>query len=185
MAVDDLLGAALPDLPLPATDGRRVSLARLGPGRAIVYAYPWIAGPDGAPPSPDWDAIPGARGCTPESCGFRDHAAELAELGAAVLGLSAQPTELQREAAARLRLPFALLWDEDLRLTSELGLPTFRAAGRTLLRRLTLVVRDGLVERVWYPVVAPDRHAEDILGWLRRSQGACGASAAGRPGAGR
>ncbi len=167
MAFDDLLGAALPDLPLPATDGRRVSLARLGPGRTIVYAYPWIAGPDGAPPSPDWDAIPGARGCTPESCGFRDHATELGDLGAAVLGLSAQPTELQREAVERLRLPFALLCDEHLRLATELGLPTFRAAGRTLLKRLTLTVRDGVVERVWYPVVAPDRHAEDVLDWLR------------------
>jgi peroxiredoxin len=169
VAVEHLLGAPLPDIPLPATDGRRVSLAHLGPGRTIVYAYPWIAGPDGAPPSQDWDAIPGARGCTPESCGFRDHAAELGRLGAAVLGLSAQPTELQREAAARLRLPFALLWDEELRLTSALGLPTFRAAGRTLLRRLTLMVTDGLVERVWYPVAAPDRHAEDVLGWLRRA----------------
>ena len=167
MAVEDLLGAPLPDIPLPATDGRRVSLAHLGPGRTIVYAYPWIAGPDGAPPSPDWDTIPGARGCTPESCGFRDHAAELAELGAGVLGLSAQPTELQREAVERLRLPFSLLWDEELRLTSELGLPTFRAAGRTLLERLTLAVTDGVVERVWYPIAAPDRHAEDVLGWLR------------------
>ena len=118
-------------------------------------------------PSPDWDAIPGARGCTPESCGFRDHAAELAELGAAVLGLSAQPAELQREAVARLRLPFALLCDEELRLTSELRLPTFRAGGRTLLKRLTLAVTDGVVERVWYPIAAPDRHAEDVLGWLR------------------
>lgn len=169
MAVDHLLGAALPDLPLPATDGRRVSLARLGPGRTIVYAYPWMAGADGALPSPDWDAIPGARGCTPESCGFRDHAAELAELGAAVLGLSAQPAELQREAVARLRLPFPLLCDEDLRLAAELRLPTFAAAGRRLLERLTLVARDGVVERVWYPVFPPDRHAEDVLGWLRLS----------------
>jgi peroxiredoxin len=168
VAVDDLLGAALPDLPLPATDGGHVSLARLGPGRTIVYAYPWIAGPDGAPPSPDWDTIPGARGCTPESCGFRDHAAELREAGAAVLGLSSQPTDLQREAVERLRLPFPLLWDEDLRLAGELRLPTFRAADRTLLRRLTLVVNEGVVERVWYPVFAPDRHAEDVLGWLRQ-----------------
>jgi len=107
VTVDHLRGAVLPDLPLPATDGARcpggsrlVSLARLGPGRTIVYAYPWMAGADGAPPTPDWDDIPGARGCTPESCGFRDHAAEPAELGAAVLGLSTQPAELQREAAA-------------------------------------------------------------------------------------
>jgi peroxiredoxin len=167
VALDDLLGTALPDIPLPATDGRSVSLAHLGPGRTVVYAYPWIAGPDGAPPSPDWDAIPGARGCTPESCGFRDHAAELGALGAAVLGLSAQPTDLQREAVERLRLPFALLWDQDLRLATELRLPTFRAAGRTLLKRLSLVVKDGQVERLWYPVFAPDRHAEDVLGWLR------------------
>jgi peroxiredoxin len=167
VAVDDLLGATLPDVSLPATDGGQVSLARLGPGRTVVYAHPWIAGPDGAPPSPDWDAIPGARGCTPESCGFRDHAAELDAAGAAVVGLSSQPPDLQREAAARLWLPFPLVCDEDLRLATELRLPTFRAAGRTLLRRLTLVVKGSVVERVWYPVFAPDRHAEDVLDWLR------------------
>lgn len=115
-----------------------------------------------------WDAIPGARGCTPEACGFRDHHADLVEAGAAgVFGLSSQDTDYQREAVRRLRLPFQLLADPALRLAGSLGLPTFEVAGMTLYRRLTMIVRDGVIERVFYPVFPPDEHAEQVLAWFR------------------
>ena len=107
---DHLVAVVLPDVTLPATDGRSVRLTELGPGRTVIYAYP-MTGTPGVEPPDGWDEIPGARGCTPESCGFRDHHAELDGAGAAVLGLSTQPTDVQREAAERLGLPFALLSD--------------------------------------------------------------------------
>jgi peroxiredoxin len=167
-AAAHLAGAALPDLALAASDGRRVSLAAPGARpRTVVYAYPRTGVPGEDPLDEDWDAIPGARGCTPEACAFRDHHAELAGAGAEVYGLSTQDTAFQREAADRLRLPFALLSDADLRLTRALGLPTFEAAGQTLLKRLTLVLREGRIEHVFYPVFPPDGHAEEVLAWLR------------------
>jgi peroxiredoxin (alkyl hydroperoxide reductase subunit C) len=134
----------------------------------IVYAYPRTGVPGEDPLVPDWDAIPGARGCTPESCGFRDHHAELLAAGAsAVFGLSTQDAGYQREAAKRLRLPFALLSDEDLELTKALRLPTFDAGGQTLLKRFTLVVADARLEHVFYPVFPPDGHAREVVDWLR------------------
>lgn len=163
---DHLPGTGLPDLALPATDGRAVSLAEIG-GRTVVYAYPRTGRPGEPSLVDDWDQIPGARGCTPETCGFRDHHAELAEAGAGVLGLSTQPTAYQRELVERLRLPFAILSDEHLELTGALRLPTFEVAGEVLLKRLTLLVREGRIERVWYPVFPPDRHAGEVLTWLR------------------
>jgi peroxiredoxin len=165
---DHLAGMAMPALALPATDGRafRVDVVPAGARRLVLYAYPRTGVPGEDPLVPEWDSIPGARGCTPESCGFRDHAAELAELGAAVAGVSTQDTGYQAEAAGRLRLPFPLLSDAELRLTRALRLPTFEVAGQTLLRRLTLVVSAGVVEHVFYPVFPPDRHAEQVLGWL-------------------
>jgi peroxiredoxin len=163
-AADHLRGAALPAVELPATDGGGVRLDRLA--RAVVYAYPRTGRPGEAPPVPDWDLIPGARGCTPESCGFRDHHAELSAAGADVYGLSTQGTAYQREAAARLALPFALLSDATLELTRALRLPTFDAGGQTLLKRLTLVVASGVVEHVFYPVFPPDAHAGEVLAWL-------------------
>jgi peroxiredoxin len=166
-AADHLPGARLPDVALPATDGRRVRLGELA--HAVVYAYPRTGVPGEDPLVSDWDLIPGARGCTPESCGFRDHHAELAAAGAEVFGLSTQDTAYQREAAERLHLPFALLSDADLALTRALRLPTFEAAGETLLKRLSLVVREGLVEHVFYPVFPPDRHASEVLAWLSTS----------------
>jgi peroxiredoxin len=114
----------------------------------------------------EWDAIPGARGCTPESCGFRDHFAEISALGAGVFGVSTQDTDYQREAAERLRLPFELLSDSDFALTDALRLPMFRFEGERLLKRLTLVVRAGRIEHVFYPVFPPDTHAEAVLAWL-------------------
>jgi peroxiredoxin len=163
-----LRGARMPPLALPATDGSSFPVDRPAAGfdRLILFAYPRTGRPGEPPLTPDWDSIPGARGCTPESCGFRDHARELAAMGAAVAGISTQTTEYQREVVERLRLPFPLLSDADRRLTDALGLPTFEAGGQVLLKRLTLVVRGGVVERVFYPVFPPDRHAEDVLRWI-------------------
>ena len=165
-AADHLSGRRLPDVILPATDGALVRLDR-AVKRTIVYAYPRTGRPGAPALSPDWDAIPGARGCTPESCAFRDHHGELEALGADVYGLSTQDTAYQREAARRLRLPFPLLSDAELRLARALALPTFEVAGQRLHRRLTFVVREGAIEHVWYPVFPPDRHAEDVVAWLR------------------
>lgn len=169
-ASDHLPGATMPALALPSTAGVpvRVDAAPDGSDRLVIYAYPSTGRPGRPLPAPDWDQIPGARGCTPETCGFRDHATDLREHGAAVVGLSTQDLEDQREAAQRLALPFPLLNDGELRLTRALGLPTFQAAGRTLLKRLTMVVRDGRIEHVFYPVFPPDTHAAEVLDWLRR-----------------
>lgn len=165
-ATSHLWDAPLPPFELPATDGSDVRLDRLA-GRVVVYAFPRTGRPGEPHLVPDWDMIPGARGCTPESCAFRDHFAELRAAGAAsVLGLSTQDTGYQREAVDRLHLPFALLSDADLELTKAMRLPTFEAAGQTLLRRFTLVISEGRVEHVFYPVFPPDKHAEQVLAWL-------------------
>jgi peroxiredoxin len=170
-AADHLTGLALPPFELAATDGSRVRLDRL-PGRVVVYAYPRTGVPGEDPLVPDWDEIPGARGCTPESCAFRDHFQDLKAAGASlVFGLSTQGTDYQREAAERLHLPFPLLSDADLEMTKALRLPTFEAAGQTLLKRFTLVMSDGRIEHVFYPVFPPDRHAEEVLSWLRAKTG--------------
>ena len=165
-AAAHLQGSLVPDVRLRSTNGPLESLARLGKGRAVVYAYPRTGRPGEPELTDDWDLIPGARGCTPEACGFRDHYAELTAAGANVFGLSTQSIADQKELAARLHLPFPVLSDENLALTQAMRLPTFRAAGQTLLRRLTLVIRDRRVEHVWYPVFPPDRHAGDVLQWL-------------------
>ncbi len=166
-AADHLRGARLPSVPLPATDGSTLDIAALL-GRTVVYAYPRTGEPGTSPLTDDWDSIPGARGCTPESCGFRDHHAELAALGARVVGLSTQDTDYQRRAVDNLSLPFPLLSDAGLALAQAARLPTFEAAGQTLLKRLTMVVDDGVVTHLWYPVFPPDRHADEVLGWLRQ-----------------
>jgi len=165
-AADHLPGRRLPPVPLPATSGQLIDLSALA-GRTVVYAYQRTGRPGHDPLVPDWDEIPGARGCTPESCSFRDHHCDLTAAGARVLGVSTQTLEDQREAASRLRLPYPLLSDADLALARALSLPTFEAAGHVLLRRLTLVVRDGVVEKVWYPVFPPDSHAQEVLSWLQ------------------
>jgi peroxiredoxin len=167
-AADHLKGSTPPDIALPATDGRQLSLRRM-PGRTVVYAYPRTGRPGEPSLVDDWDLIPGARGCTPETCGFRDHHAELHAAGAEVLGLSTQTTDYQRELVDRLHLPFPILSDVDLKLTRAWPLPSFDVAGQTLLRRLTLLIRDGKVEHVWYPVFPPDRHAGDVLTFLQNS----------------
>ena len=165
-AAAHLLGATLPSITLAATDGTSVDLSALH-GRTVVYAYPRTGRPGEPLPVADWDEIPGARGCTPETCGFRDHHAELGAAGAAVFGLSAQDTPYQQELVSRLSLPFALLSDAVLLLTRALSLPSFEVAGLTLIKRLTMLVDDGVVSHVWYPVFPPDRHAEEVLDFLR------------------
>ena len=164
-ACGHLTGMALRSVPLPTTAGHSAELAAML-GRVVVYCYPRTSRP-GEPSPTAWDEIPGARGCTPQSCAFRDHHAELQALGATVFGLSTQTTEYQREAVERLHLPFELLSDADLKLASALRLPTFEIDGMTLIRRLTLVISDGRIEHVFYPVPAPAQNAEDVIAWLR------------------
>lgn len=164
-AADHLAGATLPDVSLAATDGSTVRLNQLT-GRHVLYVYPMTGRPGVALPD-GWDEIPGARGCTPQSCSFRDHAQELAEIGASVFGLSAQDTDYQREARERLHLPFQLLSDATLELKRALRLPTFTVAGMTLYKRLTLIVQGATIEKVFYPVFPPDRNVIDVLAWLR------------------
>ncbi len=168
-AARHLAGRRLPDLALPATDGSTVNLARL-PGRTVVYIYPRTGEP-GKPPPDGWDAIPGARGCTPQSCAFRDHFAELEALGVARLyGLSTQDTVYQREAVDRLHLPFEILSDATLELARALKLPTFEAAGMTLLKRMAWVIDDGTITKVFYPVFPPDKNAEEVIAYLRAAR---------------
>jgi peroxiredoxin len=166
-ACDHLTGMTVPSIALPATDGTTVDLSEL-PGTVVVYIYPRTGRPDQPVPT-GWDDIPGARGCTPQSCAFRDHHAELQQLDAAVYGLSTQDTEYQREAVDRLHLPFSLLSDEQLRFAHALNLPTFSVEGMTLIKRLTLIAREGRIVKVFYPVFPPDQNAEDVITWLREN----------------
>jgi peroxiredoxin len=165
-AADHLTGLPMPSVALPATGGGAVDVSGLTSRRVVGYAYPRTGVPGVAPPD-GWDLIPGARGCTPESCAFPDHHREQAAHGAEVFGLSSQSTDYQAEAADRLHLPFALLSDERFELADALRLPTFTVEGERLYRRLSLVLRDGRIEHVFYPVFPPDEHAEQVLSWLR------------------
>ena len=162
-----LAGKRLPSLPLPSTEGGPVDLA-LVPGRVVVYAYPRTGLPGRPSLAGNWDDIPGARGCTPQACGFRDHFEELRALGVtAVFGLSTQDTAYQREMAERLQLPFPVLSDVDLRFTNALTLPTFTVANVILLKRFAWIVDDGVIAKVFYPVFPPDENAAGVIAWLR------------------
>jgi len=166
-AARHLAGMTLPDFVLPATSGPAVNLSKLK-GRTVLYIYPRTGVP-GIDPPPGWDQIPGARGCTPQSCGFRDHFAELKAVGVGhVYGLSTQDIAYQREAAERLHLPFAILSDAGLKLTGAIGLPTFTTSGMTLLKRMALVIDDGVIVKTFYPVFPPDKNAAEVIAWLRR-----------------
>ena len=176
-ACDHLAGLAMPRLALASTGGRAVDLASLPPGRTVIYCYP-MTGVPGVPLPDGWDAIPGARGCTPQSCAFRDHHRELLDLGAGVFGLSTQSTDYQREMAERLHLPFEVLSDAELKLVTALRLPTFVAGGMRLVKRLTLVVRGGTIEHVFYPVFPTDQSAAVVVEWLRRQATSGGAQRA-------
>jgi peroxiredoxin len=168
-ACDHLPGLPVPDVALPSSDGGTLSLVGGDAPRTVVFVYPGMGRPGEEPPGgyDAWDAIPGARGCTPQACSFRDAAAEFRELGVRVVGLSTQTAEEQREAAERLHLAYPLLSDAGLEIARALALPTFEHAGDTYLRRATLILRDGVVEHVLYPVFPPDESAETTLAWLR------------------
>jgi peroxiredoxin len=167
-AARHLIGMKLPDIALAATSGPAVNLSKLK-GRTVLYVYPRTGVP-GVDAPPGWDDIPGARGCTPQSCGFRDHFAELKALGVAgVYGLSTQDTGYQREAAERLHLPFPILSDADLKLARALDLPTFSTSGMTLFKRMALVIDDGTIVKAFYPVFPPDKNAQEVVAWLRGS----------------
>lgn len=183
-AAAHLEGGCLPDVELRATDGTLVNLGELK-GRFVIYVYPMTGRPGIALPD-GWDGIPGARGCTPQACSFRDHYTELQELETGVFGLSAQTSDHQREARDRLHLPFQLLSDSALELKSALRLPTFSVGGMELFKRLTLVTESGRIRKVFYPVFPPDQNASDVLAWLRGrvQQGAqAGGSTGSRPAA--
>jgi peroxiredoxin len=162
-----LRGIALPDLSLPSTSGRQINLSTVSAPRLVIYAYPMTGRPDRQLPQ-GWDDIPGARGCTPETCGFRDHHRELAALHAEVFGVSTQSTEYQHEMVKRLDVPFQVLSDEQFALIRALRLPTFTVDGMTLNKRLTLIARHGRIEHVFYPVFPPDTHADQVIAWLKR-----------------
>jgi len=169
-ATDHLLGQMLPQLTLESSQGS-VSVRALSMNRLVLYIYPRTGHPDTAA-GPEWDAIPGARGCTPQSCAFRDHQAALQRLGADVAGLSAQPLEEQVEFAERNHIPYPVIADPERKLGAALRLPTFeypvdRGGPTTLIKRMAWYVERGRVERIWYPVFPPGRNAEIVLGWLR------------------
>ncbi len=163
-ACDHLAGLEVPELTLDSSLGP-VDLAALAAGRAVVYIYPRTGRPDREVPA-GWDAIPGARGCTPQSCAFRDHAAELEAHGARVAGLSSQPLDEQVELAERLHMPFPVIADPERRLGAAIDLPTFDFDGMTLYKRVTLVLEAGRIAKVFYPVFPSDRNAEEVLAWL-------------------
>jgi peroxiredoxin len=148
-----------------ATDGRDVDVRDLA-SRLVVFVFPKMGRPDKADP-PGWDAIPGARGCTQESCAFRDRYREFLDLGYEVVGLSTQSVADQSEASTRLHLPYPLLSDAGRRLQAAIGLPTFSAAGLTLYKRLTFVAHDGRIVKVFYPIFPPQQNAPDVLDWIR------------------
>jgi peroxiredoxin len=164
-ACDHLLGIELPSVSMPSTTGGVLSLAECS-GYVVVYCYPMTGRPDRALPD-GWDQIPGARGCTPQSCSFKDHFQELKSLGASVFGLSTQTSDYQREVADRLHLPFPLLSDEHLNFATALNLPTFDVDGMELIKRITLIAKSGRIEKVFYPVFPPTENAQNVLAWLR------------------
>ncbi|WP_395575745.1 redoxin family protein [Streptomyces sp. BK79] len=167
-AAAHLPGMKMPHRELQGTGGTTVRLDALGAGRTVIYIYP-LTGRPGVDLPDGWDSIPGARGCTPEACGFRDHYQDLLAAGAdAVFGLSSQETDYQSEFAERLHLPFQMLSDPARNLAQQLDLPTFEtASGLMLYKRLTLIIRDGVVEHVFYPIFPPNEHADQVLAWLR------------------
>jgi peroxiredoxin len=167
-AARHLIGLDVPAIALPATGGAMVDLGSLK-RMTVVYVYP-MTGRPGYPLPEGWDEIPGARGCTPQSCTFRDHFAELQALGADLFGLSSQSTDYQREARERLHLPFELLSDSALALKTAISLPTFSIASAELYKRLTMIIANGSIKHVFYPVFPPDKNANEVIDWLRKQQ---------------
>ena len=167
-ACDHLLGSTLPSVLLASTTGKTVDLSAYA-GTLVIYFYPMLGRPD-SPPLIGWNGIPGARGCTPQTCAFRDLDAELKQLGVEVFGVSAQHFADQQEAHARLQLPFALLNDQQLTFAHALKLPTFEYAGTHLIKRLTIIVTGGLIRKVFYPVFPPNNNAREVIAWLTAQQ---------------
>jgi peroxiredoxin len=165
-AAAHLPGRPVPSIPLPATSGGPIDLAHVGPRPIVLYIYP-MTGRPGVPLPDGWDLIPGARGCTPQTCGFRDAYQELRALGVDVMGLSTQDTDYQREMVTRLHVPFPILSDAAFHFADALQLPRFTVGGRVLLKRLTLILRAGRIEHVFYPVFPPNESAAVVLQWLR------------------
>ena len=164
---DHLKGMSVPAISLRATNDTTIALSELA-GRTVIFAYPRTGEPGKIALVDDWDMIPGARGCTPQTCAFRDLFSELKSAGAAhVFGLSTQDNDYQTEMAGRLHLPFPVLSDHDLALAQALDLPTMEAGGETLLRRMALIVDNAVITHVFYPVFPPDRNAGDVLAWLK------------------
>jgi peroxiredoxin len=168
-AADHLPDLRIPSLVLESSRGP-VDLEELCATRAVLYVYPRTGKP-GVPSPPGWDAFPGARGCTPQSCAFRDHAEELAALGARIAGMSSQSLDDQLEFASRNHITYPVLSDPELLVRDALDLPTFEIAGYTLYKRLALIAEAGVVAKVFYPVFPPDRNATDVIAWLRADQG--------------
>ena len=166
---DHLVGMKLPDGAYPTAQGGEIDLRSAGSPWLVIYVYPMTGRPDVDLPD-DWEMIPGARGCTPQTCAFRDHQADLDALGAMVVGLSVQTAEYQAEMVERLHVPFPIVSDADRRFGDAMRLPTFEAAGMTLYRRLTMLARAGAIEHVMYPVFPPDRNAQDVIDWLKQAR---------------
>lgn len=166
-ACEHLVGMSLPDLSFESTLGDIYSLSQ-SVGCTVIYLYPMTGRPDIALPD-GWDQIPGARGCTPQSCSFRDSFSELQALGVSIFGMSTQSTDYQQEAAVRLHLPFALLSDEKLKFVDQMSLPTLSVDGMTLSKRITLICLDGVIKKVFYPVFPPDKNADDVIDWVRQN----------------
>jgi peroxiredoxin len=167
-ACDHVEGLRVPSLVLDSSQGQ-IDLGDLAATRAVLYIYPRTGRPDRPVPE-EWDAVPGARGCTPQSCAFRDRAVDLGALGVWIAGLSSQPIEEQAEFAAREHIPFPVIADPALELARALRLPTFGFDGATLYRRVTLLLEAGAVTKVFYPVFPPDRNAEAVIEWLRSTE---------------
>lgn len=166
-AARHLVGMAIPAVSLLATDDTSVTLSELT-GRVVVFGYPRTGEPGKIALVDDWDMIPGARGCTPQTCAFRDLFADLRAAGARhVYGLSTQDNAYQTEMASRLHLPFPVLSDEKLELTEALNLPTMDVAGLTMIKRIAIIIDDARISHVFYPVFPPDRNAGDVLAWLK------------------
>lgn len=163
-ACQHLVGILMPDITLVSTQGSLINLSHTK-GWLVIYCYP-MTGVPGVPLPDGWDSIPGARGCTPQACAFRDHYAELQLLGAQVFGLSTQTTAYQTEVAERLHLPFALLSDAQLAFAEALKLPAFEIEGMRLIKRITLIACDGKIQQYFYPVFPPDQNATQVIDWL-------------------
>ncbi|MFQ6023111.1 MAG: peroxiredoxin [Acidiferrobacterales bacterium] len=166
-ACDHLTGMRLPALSLRSTADEMVNLSQIQE-TVVIYCYPRTGEPD-KDPTPGWNDIPGARGCTPQSCAFRDHYQELQAFDAAVYGLSTQTTDYQKELVRRLHLPFDVLSDADLKFTRAINLPTFTVQSMTLIKRLTLIAEDSIIRKVFYPVFPPHKNPDDVIAWLSQN----------------